>query len=140
VIVASATMKRPARVVDELNQLKAEGWTEDDLITVVDPKAVAESGLVKSTVLLDGYQAPMEETIDAMIADFRVVEAEAQTAVLGPLKVIYVSKSNIVEGTASSETIRSRRSSIAKRRRSSFGAISPSSAASTPTTSLCTAR
>jgi len=99
-IVASATMRRPARIVNELNQLKAEGWTEDDLVTVVDPKAVADSGLVKNTVLLGGYEAPMEETVNALIADFVATQKDAEAVGIGPLKAIYVSKTNIVEGNS----------------------------------------
>ena len=59
-IVASATMRRPARLAEEIGYLQAEGWTEETLVTTVDPKAVADSGLVKTNVLLAGYDAPME--------------------------------------------------------------------------------
>jgi type III restriction enzyme len=82
------------------NFLKSEGWKEEDLVTTVDAKAVADSGLVKSAVLLGGFEAPMEETIDAMLADFASVEAEAVAQGVGLPKAIYVSKTNIVEGNS----------------------------------------
>jgi type III restriction enzyme len=99
-LVASATMRLPARLSNEINQLKATGWTDDDLVTAVSPSAVAESGLIKSTVQLVGYEAPMEETISAMLADLEEASAEAAAQDLGAPKSIYVCKTNIVEGDA----------------------------------------
>ena len=100
IIVASATMKRPARLVEEIAYLKAEGWDEQSLVTVVDSKAVAESGLVKSTVLLAGYDAPMEETLDSLIEDMRDAEQLATQHGIGLPKAMYVAKTNIVEGNS----------------------------------------
>jgi type III restriction enzyme len=99
-IAASATMRIPAQLGNEINALKSEGWTDEELITQVDAKAVADSGLVKSRIQLGGYQAPMEETIDSLIADMRDAEAEAATHGIGKPKAIYVSKTNIVEGNS----------------------------------------
>ena len=67
----------------EIKHLKDEGWTDEDLVTSVDARAVADSGLVKSTVLLGGYEAPMEETIDSLIEDMRDAEKEAAAHGLG---------------------------------------------------------
>ena len=79
----------------------ALGWSDADLTTYVSSKDVVDSGLVKRRVLLGGYQAQLEETIDDLLADF----ASAEKAAVGlglPLKprAIYVCKTNIVEGNA----------------------------------------
>ncbi|MEU6492595.1 hypothetical protein ABZ890_19670 [Streptomyces sp. NPDC046984] len=100
-LVASATMRLPARLSDEIKDLKKEGWTDDDLVTPVDPSAVVEAGLIKSSVLLAGYEAPMEETISAMLADMKDASEQAELLELEAPKAIYVCKTNIVEGDAS---------------------------------------
>src|SRR5262249_55190661 len=97
-IAASATMRRPPQLDAEIRALMDEGWSDQQLITSVDPKAVADSGLVKNRIQLGGYQAPMEETLDSMIADFHQAEEEASSAGIGKPKAIYVCKTNIVEG------------------------------------------
>ncbi len=99
-IAASATMKLPTQLGNEVKALKDEGWTDEELRTNVDAKAVADSGLVKSRIQLGGYEAPMEETIDALIADMHDAEAEASAHGVGKPKAIYVSKTNIVEGNS----------------------------------------
>ncbi|WP_217913098.1 DEAD/DEAH box helicase family protein [Miltoncostaea marina] len=99
-ITASATMKLPTQLGAEIKHLKDEGWTDADLVTDVDAKAVADSGLVKSQVHLGGYEAPMEETINSLIADLRETQIEAFAHGVGAPKAIYVCKTNIVEGNS----------------------------------------
>lgn len=99
-VAASATMKLPTQLGAEVKHLRDEGWTDEDLVTDVDPKAVADSGLVKSRIELGGYEAPMEETIDALISDLRDAQALAAAQAIGTPKAIYVCKTNIVEGNA----------------------------------------
>jgi type III restriction enzyme len=100
-LLASATMKLPARLGEVVDQLKRAGRTDDTLITSVDAKAVADAGLVKSTISLAGHKAPMEETLDKLLSDFAQAEADATAAGLEGLpKVIYVAHTNIVEGNA----------------------------------------
>lgn len=99
-IAASATMRLPKRLASEVNNLREEGWKDDELVTQVEARAVADSGLVKSTVVLGGYEAPMEETVSALLQDFREVESEAKAQGIDPPKAIYVSKTNIVEGNS----------------------------------------
>ncbi|MFJ4677228.1 hypothetical protein [Kitasatospora sp. NPDC088783] len=99
-LVASATMRLPARLSDEIKELKKEGWADGDLVTAVEPSAVVEAGLIKSTVLLAGYEAPMEETVSAMLADMKDAAAQAKLLELQSPKAIYVCKTNIVEGDA----------------------------------------
>ena len=96
-LVASATMRWPAALTTEIGHLHEEGWGINELVTTVDAKAVAESGLVKSTVELAGYAAPMEETVSSLLDDMRHVEEEAAAAGIGKPKAIYVCKTNIVE-------------------------------------------
>ncbi len=97
-IAASATMKLPTQLGAEIKKLQEEGWNKKELVTSVDAKAVAESGLVKSCVQLSGYEAPMEETIDSLISDMRDAERDASAYGVGAPKSIYVCKTNIVEG------------------------------------------
>ena len=99
-VAASATMKLPTQLGKEVKALKDEGWTDEELVTNVDAKAVADSGLVKSRIQLGGYEAPMEETIDSLIADMRDAQKEASAHGVGRPKAIYVSKTNIVEGNS----------------------------------------
>ena len=57
-LLASATMRLPQKLADEVNILRINGWDNDQLITSVDAKAVAASGLIKSTLILGGYRTP----------------------------------------------------------------------------------
>ena len=101
-LMASATMRLPVRLATMIQELKAKTGHDDAwLVTQVDARAVADAGLVKSTVLLAGYKAPMEETLDVLIDDLRQAEADAEAYGLpGKPKAIYVSQTNIVEGNA----------------------------------------
>jgi type III restriction enzyme len=93
-------MKLPSQLAAEVQHLRDDGWTDDELVTDVDAKAVADSGLVKSRILLGGYEAPMEETINSLIVDMRETEADAAEHGVGAPKAIYVCKTNIVEGNS----------------------------------------
>ncbi len=101
-LMASATMRLPARLATEIQELKAKTGHDDSwLVTQVNARAVVDAGLVKSTVLLAGYKSPMEETLDALIDDLRQAEVDAAAYGLpGTPKAIYVSQTNIVEGNA----------------------------------------
>jgi type III restriction enzyme len=100
-LLASATMRLPERLAREVDSLRGNGWDDESLITAVDAKAVADSGLVKNTVLLGGYQSPMEETVSTLMADFEQAEADAKAYGLEGLpKAIYVCNTNIVAGNA----------------------------------------
>lgn len=99
-IAASATMRLPQRLASEIKHLKDEGWTDEELVTTVDASAVADSGLIKSTIILAGYEAPMAETLDSLMEDLQEAESAAQICGLGPPKAIYVAKTNIVEGNS----------------------------------------
>lgn len=99
--LASATMKLPARLGEVVAELKRAKKTDDWLVTRVDAKAVSDAGLVKSTISLAGYKAPMEETLDALLHDLAQAEEEAGPAgLVGLPKAIYVANTNIVEGDA----------------------------------------
>ncbi len=100
-LLASATMRLPQRLMDEVNLLKQHGWGDERLITTVDAKQVADSGLIKSTLVLAGYRAPMEETVSALLADLKAADADATVSTLEDRpKAIYVCRTNIVEGNA----------------------------------------
>ena len=97
-VAASATLRLSTQLADEIRALKDAGWADEELVTSVNPKAVADSGLVKSQIHIGGYQAPMEQTIDALIADMRKTEDAARVEGIGLPKAIYVCKTNMVEG------------------------------------------
>ncbi len=100
-LLASATMKLPAALAASVDELKRRGKGDDWLTTQVDAKAVVDAGLVKSTLLLEGYKAPMEETVAALISDMEEAEADANAQGVAWLpKAIYVCQTNIVEGNA----------------------------------------
>lgn len=98
-VLASATMRLPARMEAEVAHLRQNGWKDEDLVTHVDARRVAESGLVKSILLMAGYKTPMEEAVAQLLDD--KAEADAEAVALGapgPTKAIYVCNTNIVEG------------------------------------------
>ena len=100
-LLASATMRLPERLAREVDALKANGWRDASLVTAVNARAVADSGLVKNTVILAGYQSPMEEAVSTLLADFEQAEADAAAYGLdGKPKAIYVCNTNIVAGNA----------------------------------------
>lgn len=101
-LAASATMKLPEHLGREVRLLKEMGgYGDDQLVTHVDTKAVADSGLVKSTVLLSGYKTPMEETVSVLLSDMAQANTEGAACGLdGRPKAIYVCKTNIIEGDA----------------------------------------
>jgi type III restriction enzyme len=96
-LLASATMRLPQRLAEVVDALKRNDFTDDDLVTVVRAQDVADSGLVKSTLVLGGYRAPMEETVDSMLADMAEAQADAvQYGLGGRPKAIYVCNTNMV--------------------------------------------
>ncbi|GAA3579897.1 hypothetical protein GCM10022197_41940 [Microlunatus spumicola] len=101
-LMASATMRLPARLAAEMQELvNKTGRPDDWLVTQVNARAVADAGLVKSTLVLAGYRAPMEETLDQMLEDLVEATADAEAAgITDPLKAVYVCLTNIVEGNA----------------------------------------
>ncbi len=100
-ILASATMRLPARLEVEIQHLRNNGWSDSDLVTPVDPRKVADSGLIKSTVLMAGYRTPMEEAVGQLLQDKEQADADASAfGAPGPTKAIYVCNTNIVEGNA----------------------------------------
>lgn len=103
-LLASATMRLPEKLAKQVEILRTNGWDDDTLVTAVDAKAVADSGLVKSTVFLGGYQSPMEETITEMLYVLADAEQDAQAFGLEGLpKAIYVCNTNIVSGDATQQ-------------------------------------
>lgn len=97
---ASATMKIPARLDREIQFLKNADWSDDELVTKVPTSQVVDAGLVKSTVLLEGYNSPMEETVSSLIKALRETEDEARAhGVDFTPKAIYVSDTNVVADT-----------------------------------------
>lgn len=100
-LLASATMRLPGQLRQDVELLRQHGYGDDWLVTNVDAKAVADSGLVKNTVVLGGYRSPMEETVAQLIEDMREAEDDASKYGLAASpKAIYVSNTNIVAGDA----------------------------------------
>lgn len=100
-LLASATMKLPHRLNVEVEDLKRRGWTPEQLITRVDTAAVVAQGLVKATIDLGGYNAPMEDTISKMLEEMS--KAQSDVAIHGldmEPKAIYVCNTNMVADNA----------------------------------------
>lgn len=99
-LVASATMRVPARLGTEINHLKTSGFEDKDLTTRVKTSDVVGKALVKDTVLLEGYNAPMEETVTQLLGDMEKASADAAQMGLGITpKAIYVCNTNVVADT-----------------------------------------
>ena len=99
-LVASATMRLPARIGAEIKHIKTAGYVDDDLITKVKTKDVVAEGLIKDTVLLEGYNTPMEEAVARLLSDWTQARSEAHGLGL-PFdpKCIYVCNTNVVADT-----------------------------------------
>ena len=98
-LLASATLRFPAQFATEvIEPLRTQGdYATEDLITTVPSATVVASGLVKGIIALDGLNAPMQETINEMLADLREAEAAAKAEGLTFLpKAIYVCNTNMV--------------------------------------------
>ena len=99
-LLASATMRLPTRIGDEVDRIRTAGYSDDYLITKVKTSAVVAEGLVKDTVLLEGYNTPMEEAIAQLLTDMK--QATTEAAALGlefQPKCIYVCNTNVVADT-----------------------------------------
>lgn len=99
-LLASATMRLPTRIGAEVQHIKAAGYEDKDLVTKVETKHVVSEGLVKDTVLLEGYNTPMEEAVSQLLTDWKeaTAEAEALNVDFRP-KSIYVCNTNVVADT-----------------------------------------
>jgi type III restriction enzyme len=101
-LLASATPKLPQAILRMVDDLKeALDWDDSDLTTYVSSSDVVDAGLVKRRVVLGGYQAQMEETIDDLLDDMAATDKSASALGLSLTpKAIYVCRTNIVEGNA----------------------------------------
>lgn len=101
ILLASATMRLPQLMVQEIEHLKRAGRTDDWLITSVKSSAVVSEGLVKNTVSMAGYRSPMEETVSAMLTDMREAESAAvEYGIDVQPKAIYVCNTNMLADDA----------------------------------------
>jgi len=99
-LMASATMRLPARIGEEVERIRTAGYDDKYLVTRVETADVVAEGLVKDTVLLEGYNAPMEETVAQMLDDMRSATEEAVALGLDfRPKGIYVCNTNVVADT-----------------------------------------
>lgn len=96
ILVASATMRNPARLARLIQRLRNHGWSDEQLVTTVNSKEVVEAGLVKKQIILGGYATIMESAINDLITGMRRVEKKAKRlqANFEP-KAIYVCRTNI---------------------------------------------
>ena len=101
-LLASATLSQlPQRINDQIDKVREWSRPSDWFVTYVSPREVAESGLIKSTIVLGGYRSPMEETVSTLLSDMSQARVEAASNHLeGSPKAIYVCNTNIVEGNA----------------------------------------
>lgn len=99
-LMASATMRLPARIGDEVDRIRTAGYGDDFLVTQVKTADVVAEGLVKDTVLLEGYNTPMEEAIAQLLSDMGEATKEAQELGIDlKPKAIYVCNTNVVADT-----------------------------------------
>ena len=96
-LLASATLRLPARMGTEINYLQTAGYGGELLKTRIRTADVVAEGLVKDTVILEGYNTPMEEAVARLLQD--KAEADRDAAALGldfKAKAIYVCNTNVV--------------------------------------------
>lgn len=107
ILVASATMKTPAKLGKLIERMTDHGWSDKALadtktethaclVTAVSSKAVVGAGLVKRQIVLGGYTSIMETMVDDLIDAMATTAEKAAThgAPFEP-KAIYVCKTNI---------------------------------------------
>lgn len=102
-LLASATLQFPARFNTEvIEPLRTQGdYSDDDLTTSIKSSVVVASGLVKGNIMLDGLNAPMQETISEMLSDMREAETDAEAERLSFVpKAIYVCNTNMLADDA----------------------------------------
>lgn len=96
IIVASATPRMPDKIVEIIDFLKLNGYSDAQLRTPVQSSAVVDAELVKREVRLGGYVTSEEVAISAMIEDYRdLATTAAQLGLSFSPKCIYVCKTNI---------------------------------------------
>ncbi len=101
-LLATATQRLPRRFSEDIIEIlyKLGNKTDSDLMTTVDAKAVADSGLIKTTIELVGHQAPMQQVVEEMLHELRQTERDGKDFSLqGQPKAVYVCKTNVVEGS-----------------------------------------
>lgn len=101
-LLATATQRLPRRFNEDIIEIlyKLGNKTDNDLITMVDAKAVANSGLIKTTIELVGHQASMEQVVEKMLHELRQTEQDGKDFGLQGLpKAVYICKTNMVEGS-----------------------------------------
>jgi type III restriction enzyme len=94
-LVASATLRTAPKLMRMVERLRDHGWGDDNLITTVKSSDVVAAGLVKSQIVLGGYETSMELTLEPMLQAFHGVETKATAfgAAFRP-KAIYVCQTN----------------------------------------------
>lgn len=98
ILVASATLRTPGKLGIMIERLKAAGWTQDDLVTIVSSKDVVEAELVKKQIVLGGYETSMELAIDLMLTKMKALESKVEELGLDIRpKAIYVCRTNVNE-------------------------------------------
>lgn len=99
-LLASATMRLPTRIGAEVQHIINAGYADQDLVTKVKTKDVVDEGLVKDTLLLAGYNTPMEEAVSQLLADWEDATREAESLELDfRPKCIYVCNTNVLADT-----------------------------------------
>jgi type III restriction enzyme len=96
ILVASATMRTPARLARLIDRLREHGWSDDELVTSIPSKKVVKAGLVKQQIVLGGYATSMEEALDGLLSDMNDATEKAEQLDLNfRPKAIYVCRTNI---------------------------------------------
>jgi len=96
ILVASATMRTPARLGKIIDRLRDHGWPQEKLVTSVKSRDVVDKGLVKRQIILGGYATVMETALDDLVAAMAETTAKAKKLRAGFLpKAIYVCRTNI---------------------------------------------
>lgn len=94
-LVASATMRTAPKLMRMIDRLRDHGWTDETLITPVNSSEVVSAGLVKSQIVLGGFETSMEMTLGPMLEAFQALEQKTEDfgAPFRP-KAIYICQTN----------------------------------------------
>jgi type III restriction enzyme len=98
-VSATATPRLTSKLSKTLKRLEDHGWRWEQLTVTVPSKAVVDAGLVKTELIVGGYQTPMEDAIDEMYSDFiETEELFKKLSIDVKPTAIYVCDTNLADG------------------------------------------
>jgi len=105
IISATATPRYSQKLLRILDRLKTAGWEDERLTVQIPEKAVVDAGLIKTHLVIAGYDTNMESAVDELLRDMKAATTAAiKLGVALRPKAIYVCATNTVTGAGGRPT------------------------------------